>query len=165
MMQSKVTGLSESLEDYLEAILHLSSVSGIARAKDVAQRLGVARSSVTGALRMLREKGLVNYRPYDYITLTEAGAAQAGRVAQRHSILARFFSEVMGVEPDLAQEAACKAEHALGVGITARLVEFVDFATRPDGAGDSPAGRFRSFCKIEDKTAPKKAKWKQSRKS
>jgi DtxR family Mn-dependent transcriptional regulator len=156
MAQPKNANLSESLEDYLEAILHLASPSGIARAKDVAQRLGVARSSVTGALRMLGEKGLVNYRPYDYITLTPAGAAQAGRVAQKHGILARFFVEVMGVEPDLAQEAACKAEHALGPGITARLAQFVDYVTEQDAEGSSPAGRFRQLCN-KDRKAPQKA--------
>jgi DtxR family Mn-dependent transcriptional regulator len=165
MAQQKNVKLSESLEDYLEAILHLASSSGIARAKDVAERLGVARSSVTGALRMLGEKGLVNYRPYDYITLTEAGAAQADRVAQKHGILTKFFVDVMGVEPELAQEAACKAEHAFGPRITARLVDFVDFATLQDAEGSSPAGKFRQFCSKDRKAASKAGKWKQGRKS
>ncbi|HSV27463.1 MAG TPA: metal-dependent transcriptional regulator [Sedimentisphaerales bacterium] len=163
MPQADAVKLSESLEDYLEAILHLASSSGVARAKDVAERLGVARSSVTGALRMLGERGLVNYRPYDYITLTAAGAAQADRVAKKHGVLTRFFVDVMGVEPGLAQEAACKAEHALGPGVMARLVDFVDFAMEPDTGGRSPASRFRDYCAKDSQTLLKNGKCKAIR--
>jgi DtxR family transcriptional regulator, Mn-dependent transcriptional regulator len=138
--------LSESLEDYLEAILNLSDESGITRAKDVAETLGVAKSSVTGALRLLASKGLVNYRPYEYITLTKKGQAEAARVAGKHGVLKCFFTDVMGVEADAAQEAACRAEHALGPVIMNRLVEFVDFVMQPGEGGVSAAGRFRDTC-------------------
>jgi len=49
--------LSSSLEDYLEAIYNLTVESNIARSKDIAESLGVSRASVTGALRVLKEKG------------------------------------------------------------------------------------------------------------
>ena len=62
--------LSSNMEDYLEAIYHISSKKQAARAKDISDRLKVNKSSVTGALRSLSEKGLVNYAPYDLITLT-----------------------------------------------------------------------------------------------
>ena len=55
--------LSASLEDYLEAIFNIASQSKIARSKDIAKMLGVSKSSVTGALRALKEKGLANYEP------------------------------------------------------------------------------------------------------
>ena len=52
--------LSSNMEDYLEAIFHISKEKQAARAKDIADRLMVNKSSVTGALRSLSEKGLVN---------------------------------------------------------------------------------------------------------
>ncbi len=75
--------LSESLEDYLEAIYHLVAEKQVARSRDIATRLRVGRSSVTGALQALSEKGLVNYEPYEAITLTRGGRAAAARRARR----------------------------------------------------------------------------------
>jgi DtxR family transcriptional regulator, Mn-dependent transcriptional regulator len=145
-MAKSSTILSESLEDYLEAILNLSDSAGITRAKDIAETLGVAKSSVTGALRQLAAKGLVNYRPYEYITLTRKGRLEAARVAGKHGILKSFFADVMGVDAAVAQEAACRAEHAFGPAVMNRLVEFVDFVMKPDDRGMSPAVLFRNKC-------------------
>ena len=78
--------LSSNMEDYLEAIFHISSEKQAARAKDIADRLKVNKSSVTGALRSLSEKGYVNYAPYDIITLT--GKGKIGVVAK---ILSAYF--------------------------------------------------------------------------
>jgi DtxR family Mn-dependent transcriptional regulator len=164
MVQHKNTDLSESLEDYLETIFNLSDRSGIARAKDVAETLGVAKSSVTGALRLLAEKGMVNYRPYDYITLTKKGAVEANRVAGKHSVLKSFFIDVLDIESDVAQEAACKAEHALGPAIIGRLVRFIDLAMQPDKEGVSLAGRFHELCnQSSENTSAKARKWKQNK--
>ena len=65
--------LSKSLEDYLEVIYHIVVVEQAAKAKDIAQKMQVKASSVTGALRQLAERDLVNYSPYDQITLTRKG--------------------------------------------------------------------------------------------
>ncbi len=137
--------LSASLEDYLEAIYHLSDAETVARSKDIAERLGVSRASVTSALRVLSEKGLVNYKPYGYITLTEKGRKPAVRVAGRHEILRRFFAEVLGVNEQTAHEAACRAEHTMGPEITSRLVSFVDFVTQGQDDADSVVGQFQDY--------------------
>jgi len=139
--------LSASLEDYLEAIFNLSSESNIARSKDIAKLLGVSRSSVTGALRVLKKKGLANYKPYDYVTLTESGQAAAAEIARKHNILKAFFINVLGVDPELAQQAACQAEHALGPEIIARLLCFIDFVTQAGKNGYDLADEFQQFCK------------------
>jgi DtxR family Mn-dependent transcriptional regulator len=60
---SPVDELSASMEDYLEAIYHIVTAKQAARAKDIAKRLDVNNSSVTGALRTLSEKGYINYAP------------------------------------------------------------------------------------------------------
>ena len=65
--------LSASLEDYLETIFLIVQKKQAARAKDISIELKVKASSVTGALRQLSEKGLINYAPYDIITLTSKG--------------------------------------------------------------------------------------------
>ena len=117
--------LSSSLEDYLEAIHHVVARKDAARVKDIAERKGVSASSVTGALRALAERGLVNYAPYDIVTLTERGAALAQGVVRRHDALREFFERVLEVAPDTAEEAACRMEHAMPRDVLEKLVRFV----------------------------------------
>jgi DtxR family transcriptional regulator, Mn-dependent transcriptional regulator len=136
--------LSASLEDYLEAILHLSAEGRVARGKDIADLLRVARPSVTGALRALAARRLIHYKPYGFVTLTKAGHRQALRVADKHRILKSFFTEVLGVRTPEAQEAACRAEHALGPSIVDRLMGLTEFLS---GGGENRnwAGEFQAF--------------------
>ena len=65
--------LTESMENYLEAILNLEKTQKVARVKDIADKLSLQRGSVSGALKSLEEKGLINYTPYSFITLTREG--------------------------------------------------------------------------------------------
>ncbi len=143
--------LSASLEDYLEAIFNLARKSNIARSKDIAEILGVSRASVTGALRVLKKKGLANYKPYDYVTLTEPGRAAAAEIAGKHRILKSFFVKVLGVEADLAQQAACRAEHALGPGIITKLMSFIEFVTHSGKNGYDLAEQFQEFCRSSNR--------------
>jgi DtxR family Mn-dependent transcriptional regulator len=143
---SKNENLSASLEDYLEAIFNLTGASKPAHSKDIAETLGVSRASVTGALRSLKEKGLVNYKPYDCVSLTETGRLAAADVVRKHNILKSFFINVLGVQADIAHTAACKAEHALGPAIITRLLCLIDFVTEEGKNGYDLVGRFQRFC-------------------
>jgi len=142
---AKGSDLSASLEDYLEAIYNLTGESQVARSKDIAGVLGVSRASVTGALRALKQKGLAHYKPYDYVTLTEGGRQAAAAVAQRHSVLASFFTEVLGVDADTAQRAACRAEHSLGPKLVGRLLSFIGFVTKENENGYDLATKFKRY--------------------
>ena len=147
MAPTKSQKLSASLEDYLEAIFNLAGESKVARSKDIAKLLQVSKSSVTGALRVLKKKGLVNYKPYDYVTLTGAGQTAAAKVVRKHNILKSFFVNVLGINADIAQQAACKAEHTLGPEVIAKLLSFIEFVTRSGKNGYDLADEFKQFCK------------------
>jgi DtxR family Mn-dependent transcriptional regulator len=122
--------LSSSLEDYLEAIYRLTPGRTAARGRDIAERLRVRRSSVTLALRALSARGLVNYSPYDRVTLTVRGRTAARDISRRHEALRRFFVKVLEVEEQEADRAACKMEHDLSPALRRRLTEFARFMTR-----------------------------------
>ncbi len=144
--------LSESLEDYLEAIYHIVSAKQAARATDISKRMNVNPSSVTGALRSLAEKGLVNYAPYDIITLTAEGAEAGMRVAHRHEVLHDFFTKVLAVDDDLANKAACGMEHHVGREVLGRLGylgRFIEVGSQSDGG--RWLGRFLEFCQEQDR--------------
>jgi len=147
MAEGSKSQLSASLEDYLEAIFNLASEANVARSKDIAKRLAVSKSSVTGALRVLKEKGLANYEPYDYVTLTDAGRAVAEQIVRKHNVLKSFFENVLGVETDVAQQAACRAEHTLGPEIITKLLAFIEFVSGSSENGYHVGREFLRFCR------------------
>lgn len=140
-------GLSASLEDYLEVILRLEDESRVARAKDIADRLGVSRASVTGALKTLAERDLINYTPYSYTTLTEKGKEIAKEIIRRHETLKEFFQDFLQLESEHADANACRVEHAIDSQAMDRMVYFLSFMRRCPRTGEDWLESFRSYCK------------------
>lgn len=148
---SRVKGLSASLEDYIEAIFHIIVANKVARGKEIASRLNVSRASVTEALRALSKRGLINYAPYEVITLTANGRRAAQDVIRRHDILKDFFVKVLAIDDGLAEEGACRIEHAAPPEIIDRLTSFVSFVEGFPQGGSDFIREFAEFCK---KTKP-----------
>lgn len=142
--------LSANMEDYLEAIFHISEKKQAARAKDIADRMAVNKSSVTGALRSLSKKGLVNYAPYDIITLTAKGKKRAAEIVRRHAALKEFFIKILLIDKDEADEASCRVEHAVSKNIIDRLIRFVEFMEICPRGGKEWLKGFRRHCENGD---------------
>jgi DtxR family transcriptional regulator, Mn-dependent transcriptional regulator len=138
--------LSESLEDYLEAILELEEASKVARAKDIADKIGVQRGSVTGALKILEEKALINYQPYSFITLTDKGRAIAAQISNRHAVLKDFLLRVLQFDEESAEQTACRMEHAVDEKAMQRFVKFIGFIDSCPRAGKDLIERFTGEC-------------------
>lgn len=119
--------LTASLEDYLEAIFHITAEKQAARPKDIARRLNVKNASVTGALKTLAEKGMVNYAPYDIVTLTPEGRVAAEGVVDKHQTLRSIFVNLLFVDEKTADDAACKMEHSIPDVILDRFIKFARF--------------------------------------
>jgi DtxR family Mn-dependent transcriptional regulator len=144
--------LSESLEDYLETILELEKVQKVARAKDIAEKMGVRRGSVTGALKTLNEKGLINYEPYSFITLTAMGKRIAREINRRHVVLEDFLVRVLGVDKSQAAETACRMEHAIDKQSVDKIVKFIKFVDHCPRTGGDWVNAFEQFCEIKEPT-------------
>jgi len=147
--------LSASLEDYLEAIFHIVADKQTARSKDISRRLKVNVSSVTGALQALAQKDLVNYSPYEVVTLTEKGERAARDVVRRHRALRDFFVRVLAVEENIADKGACRIEHTIPREILQRLVDFVEFVDKSSSPGASCIREFKKYCRQEELKGPK----------
>ena len=139
--------LTASQEDYLEAIYNIVADKTAARAKDIADYLAVRASSVTGALRTLSAMGLVNYAPYDLITLTEEGHTAAEEIVRRHKALENFLVNVLGVDAREADEAACKMEHSVPKAIVERLVKYAEYVDKCPKGGITWASGFGYYCR------------------
>lgn len=138
--------LSASLEDYIEAIYHIVQEKQVARGKDIAARLAVSGASVTEALRALSKRGLINYAPYEVITLTGEGREIAEDVIHRHNSLKQFFTDVLAIDERLAEDGACKIEHTAPPEIIARMVEFIKFLAVCPRGGKILIDGFANFC-------------------
>ena len=119
--------VSASAQDYLEAIFRITTRNRVARSRDIAQALGVTKSSVTTALKQLSASGLVNYDPYSYVTLTREGEQIGRSVEARHRFLAEFLETVLGVSAERADQNACRIEHVLDDEVYTRLTEFATY--------------------------------------
>ena len=97
-------------EDYLETMLMMQTKHGYVRSVDVAEHLGVTKPSVTYATKRLRENGYIEMDKDGLITLTDAGMQIAAKMLQRHHTLTNFLVD-LGVDPETAEEDACKMEH------------------------------------------------------
>jgi DtxR family transcriptional regulator, Mn-dependent transcriptional regulator len=119
--------LSESQEDYVEAIGELEEQLKVVRVKKIAEALDVKMSSVSSALALLAKKKLVNYEKYDYVELTEEGRKIAGFLRRRHAVLKKFLTEVLAVEEESADRDSCGMEHHVSKNTINNLVKFIEY--------------------------------------
>ena len=103
---------NESAENYLETILMLSKRLPVVRSVDIANELGFKKSSVSIAMKNLREKQHITVTDAGYIYLTETGKEIAEMIYERHEYLSTWL-ERMGVPKEIATEDACKIEHVI----------------------------------------------------
>ena len=107
----KIERLSAKAEDYLETILRLSETPRGARTGDIAQALEVQPSTVSAALKSLKEQGLLDYEPYGAVVLSPKGRQVAEDISGRHVLLRRFFTDILGLTQEEAEQTACGMEH------------------------------------------------------
>ncbi len=113
--------LHESGEDYLETIYLLTKKNPFVRSVDIANELGYTKASVSRAMRILREEGLVIIAEDGNVRLTKAGMRKAMEVYERHTLIMDFFARVLGVNEVTAEKDACKIEHVISEETYLRL--------------------------------------------
>ena len=103
---------NESAENYLETIYLLSKVRPVVRAVDVAEELGYKKSSVSVAMKHLRENEHITVTKEGFIYLTPTGTEIAEMIYERHEMLTNWLVS-LGVDREIASEDACKIEHVI----------------------------------------------------
>ena len=104
--------INESAENYLETILVLSKKLPVVRSIDISNELGFKKSSVSIAMKNLREKGHITVTDAGYIYLTESGKQIADMIYERHELLSSWLVR-LGVPEEIATEDACRIEHVI----------------------------------------------------
>lgn len=117
--------LTEAVENYLTEILRLEEADTPASTSVLADRLGVARPSVTGMLKRLASDRLLVHEPYRAVVLTRRGRKAARAVVRRHRIVETFLVDVLKMSPDKVHPEAHRLEHALSDEVLERLFAFL----------------------------------------
>lgn len=97
---------------YLETILILSEKLPVVRSVDVANELDFKKSSVSIAMKHLRERNQITVTDAGYIYLTDEGRAIAEMIYERHKVIAKVLED-LGVPKDIANNDACRIEHVI----------------------------------------------------
>ena len=105
---------NESAENYLETILILSQKRPVVRSVDIAEELGFKKSSVSVAMKNLREKEHITVTKEGFIYLTESGKAIADMIYERHKLL-----------------TACRMEHIISKESFEAIKNHIESHSRP----------------------------------
>ena len=117
--------VNESAENYLETILMLSKQLPVVRSVDVANELGFKKSSVSVAMKNLREKNHITVTDAGFIYLTDSGKEIAEMIYERHEFLSNWLIS-LGVPSETATEDACKIEHVISKESFEAIKKFVN---------------------------------------
>ena len=132
--------MSESVEEYLEAIYSFNEKGELAKNQDLSEKLRVAPPSVSQMIKKLADEGLVTYEPYKGVLLTGKGTARAQKVVRKHRLLERFLYDTLGLNINKVHDEACKLEHSISDETAAALCDNLQSPkTCPDDGKPIPA--------------------------
>ena len=135
-------------ENYLKSIYHLSLNSASVSTNQMAAFLSTKASSVTDMLKKLAEKELINYTPYQGVTLTPAGEKIAVNIIRKHRLWEYFLVEKLNFKWDEVHEMAEEMEHISSNELIDRLDKFMGYP-KYDPHGD-PIPDCNGLFKVHD---------------
>lgn len=117
--------MHESGENYLETILILKERNGTVRSIDIANELGYAKPSVSRAVKLLVESGMIIMERSGELILTKKGLVKANSIYERHKVLSKFFVDILGVDRQTADSDACRIEHVISEKAFQKIKEYM----------------------------------------
>ena len=117
--------LTDSNEDYLEAILILKLKNGKVRSVDIAKHLNVSKPGVNKAMNVLKENGLIEKDYYGDVVLTIKGEEIAKKIYQKHTTIKEFLLN-LGVDEETSEMDCCKIEHVISDKTFVAIKDFLN---------------------------------------
>ena len=143
--------MTYSEENYLKVIYHLSlnQNKGITT-NSIANEMESKPSSVTDMVQKLADKGLVIYKKYQGVSLTDEGMFTALMIVRKHRLWEVFLLEKLDFSWDEVHDVAEQLEHIKSEKLTDKLEEFLDFPTE-DPHGDPIPDRNGQIAQVDKK--------------
>ncbi|MGH8930418.1 MAG: DtxR family transcriptional regulator [Egibacteraceae bacterium] len=117
---------SKSERELLKALYRLTRDGSEAQTGDLAEMLSVTPGTITGAIKRLAERGIVDHRPYRGVELTALGCRMAVAAIRRHRIVERFLADMLGYAWNEADRLARAFEHELPSEVEERMYRALD---------------------------------------
>lgn len=121
--------ISSALEEYLEHIYRLEDRYGVAKTKQLAERVGVSLGTVTNTVDVLKQKQLVIHEPYKGVKLTKPGRQIALQILRRHRLSECLLTNFLDVNWSKAHHYACRLEHAITNDLTKSMMKALGHPT------------------------------------
>jgi DtxR family transcriptional regulator, Mn-dependent transcriptional regulator len=135
--------LTSKDEDYLETIYRISTVSDTVGVTEVAKARNVTVPTARTAVARLARNGLVRQQHYGKIILNPSGKRLGEQIFAVHRILRQFLTEALLIDPQLAEQEACRMEHGLSKSTLRRLALFLEAITNCSGGDPKCLSNFR----------------------
>jgi DtxR family Mn-dependent transcriptional regulator len=140
--------LSNTLENYMKVIGELIKTNGEARVKDIAEKLNVKLPTVTLTLKVLADKGLIEYKPYHHITFTESGKEIADKLLNKKIVLVNFLMDVLNISREDAEKISCEMEHSISDDNLKKFKDFLIFVDNCPYRTDEIKNKFKDFISL-----------------
>lgn len=127
MLKQDKSQLTASMEDYLEMIYRNCMTDGYVRMNQLAEQLNVQVPSATKTVQRLSKLGLVDYKKYGIIQLTDKGEEIGEFLLERHRIIEQFLKNLGVIEPDILLKDTETIEHNISVSTLRNLELFNSF--------------------------------------
>ncbi len=124
--------VTESSEEYLEALYRLKERGVRITTGRVAKELGVTPPSATSMLKKLAREGYLRHQPYRGVVLTRKGERVGKNILRKHRVMERFLS-TLGLSPSQAHRKACELEHHIPDEVEVALHRQVESQNLPEG--------------------------------
>lgn len=139
---------SSSIEDYVKVIYSYTEWQDKPiTSSQLAQRLGVANSSVSEMVRKLKDQGLVDHQPYSAIRLTPQGMRLALSMVRRHRLIETYLVDELGYSWDEVHDEAEMLEHAVSDTFIERMSAKLGHPVRDPHGDPIPSKMVRSTCR------------------
>jgi DtxR family Mn-dependent transcriptional regulator len=109
------------MEDYLKAIYQAASNEDKVSTSNLAEQMNCSPASVTNMLQKLSELKLVEYEPYQGVTLTPSGSKVALEILRHHRLIELYLADVLGYSWDKVHEEAEQLEHVISEEFEERI--------------------------------------------
>lgn len=113
---------SKSVEDFLKAVYSLQQNAERVSTNALAEYLAVKAPSVTDMARRMEGAGLILYKKYHGVRLTDQGERMALMVIRRHRLIELYLIQELGYELRDVHAEAERLEHA----VSDQFIEAID---------------------------------------
>jgi len=137
--------LSDSLEDYLEAVYIIGMKKKVVRVKEIAGFLNVKLPSVVDAVSKLQEKDLIFHEKYGYLNLTKSGLETAKVIYRKHEEIYKFLNQFLGMDEQTSEKDACGIEHHISKSTLERIIKLMEFLKSDPNGYPEWQTRFNAF--------------------